>query len=450
MKRTFCSRGWQGAYFSLVDSMSIVELGASIRISGGPYAFYRRAFGPLVGFLTGWTDWLAQTATASFIAIVFAECVHRLGLLSKVPVSVVRTAILRVAPNMYNELSDANRALRCVAQIPLRKETMKLRLLNGQDVRVLLPMDNCIDIMRKAMLLVAEERTLQPLRSSLWHPNGQGLLSMMPGYTADPHWLGIKVVSVFPGNFGTARGSHQGMVLLFEPASGSPVAIADGREITAIRTAAATAVATDTLARSNAASLAILGYGEQACTHLQSLLIVRPFERILVWGRDFAKAQQFCKRAALLIRSHVEAVRSVRAAVEAADVICTTTASPEPVLEGKWLRSGQHLNVVGSSIPTTAEIDIDAVIRCRMFVDFKDSALELAGDFRRAREAGAIGEDHILGSLGDVLAGRIVGRTSDQDITMFKSLGMICEDLAAADFVLRESERRGVGTLVEW
>jgi ornithine cyclodeaminase len=327
---------------------------------------------------------------------------------------------------------------------------MKLRLLNAQDVRSLLPMGRCVDLMRHAMLLVAHEKALQPIRSSLWHPNGTGLLSMMPGYTADPHWLGIKVVSVFPENFGTERGSHQGMVLLFEPEHGSPVAVVDGREITAIRTAAATAVATDVLARSNAASLAILGYGEQAYTHLQSLLLVRPFERILVWGRDFAKAQQFCERAAPPIRSRVEAVRSVREAIDEADVICTTTAAAEPILEGQWLRSGQHLNVVGSSIPTTAEIDFDAVARCRLFVDYKDSALELAGDFRRAREAGAVGEDHILGSIGDVLAGRIVGRTSDQDVTLFKSLGMICEDLVATDFVLRESERRGVGTLVEW
>jgi ornithine cyclodeaminase len=323
---------------------------------------------------------------------------------------------------------------------------MKLRLLNAHDVRTLLPMDRCIDLMRKAMLLVAQEKAVQPIRCSLLHPNGGGLLSMMPGYTSDPEWLGIKVVSVFPGNFGTGRGSHQGMVLLFDPDNGSPVAILDGREITAIRTAAATAVATDVLARTNASTLAILGYGEQAYAHVQALTLVRTFERILVWGRDFAKAQRFCEQAA----TRIEAVRSVRAAIDDADVVCTATAAAEPILEGKWLRSGQHLDVVGSSIPATAEIDVEAVARSRVFVDFKDSALELAGDIRRAREAGAIGEDHILGSIGDLLAGKITGRTSDQDITLFKSLGMICEDLVATDFVLRESERRGIGTLVDW
>jgi ornithine cyclodeaminase len=327
---------------------------------------------------------------------------------------------------------------------------MKLKLLNAQNVRQLLPMDRCIDLMRQAMLLVAHLQTVQPIRSSLWHPNGKGLLSMMPGYTASPEWLGIKVVTVFPANFGTEKGSHQGMVLLFDPEDGSPVAIVDGREITAIRTAAATAVATDVLARSNASSLAILGYGEQAHTHLKSLLLARPFERILIWGRDLAKAEQFGHWVADQAHARIEVVFTAQSAVDAADVICTTTAAAEPIIEGKWLRPGQHLNVVGSSIPTTTEIDVEAVARCRLFVDFKDSALKLAGDFRRAQEAGAVGEEHILGSIGDVLAGKVAGRTSAHDITLFKSLGMVCEDLVATDHVLHESQRLGVGTVIDW
>jgi ornithine cyclodeaminase/alanine dehydrogenase-like protein (mu-crystallin family) len=327
---------------------------------------------------------------------------------------------------------------------------MKVRMLNAEAVRELLPMERCVELMRKAMLLVAEGRTTQPIRTALWLPDRKGLLSLMPGYTADPRWLGIKVVSVFPENFGSGRGSHQGVVLLFEPEHGSLVAIADGREITAIRTAAATAVATDVLAKPDASTLAILGYGEQAHVHLKSLVLVRPIKRILVWGRDFAKAERFCEWAATQTRGHVEAVSEAGRAVSEADVICTTTAAPEPILEGAWLRPGQHLNVVGSSIPTTAEIDVEAVARCRVFVDFKESALQLAGEFRRARQAGVVGEDHILGCIGEVLAGRIVGRTSDSDITMFKSLGMVCEDLVAADFILRDGERRGIGSLVEW
>lgn len=327
---------------------------------------------------------------------------------------------------------------------------MKVRVLNAKAVRELLSIGHCVELMRKAMLLVAQEQTIQPIRTALRLPDGKGLLSLMPGYIANPRWLGIKVVSVFPGNFGSEFGSHQGAVLLFEPEHGALVAIADGREITAIRTAAATAVATDVLAKRDASTLVILGYGDQARVHVQSLVLVRPIARILVWGRDFAKAERFSKWAASQTRARVEAVSDVRRAIGEADIICTTTAASEPILEGKWLRPGQHLNVVGSSIPTTAEVDVETVARSRVFADFKGSALQLAGELRRAIQAGVVGEEHILGSVGDVLAGSIVGRSSDSDITMFKSLGMVCEDLVTADFVLRESERLGVGSFVEW
>jgi ornithine cyclodeaminase/alanine dehydrogenase-like protein (mu-crystallin family) len=327
---------------------------------------------------------------------------------------------------------------------------MKVRMLNAKAVRQLLPMDRCVELMRKAMLMVAEQETIQPIRSSLRLPDGRGLLSLMPGYTADPRWLGIKVVSVFPENFGSDRGSHQGAVLLFEPEHGSLVAIADGREITAIRTAAATAVATDALARRNASTLAILGYGEQARMHVQSLALVRPVARILVWGRDLSRAERFCEWASSKTDARVEVVSEARVAISEADVICTTTAAAEPVLRGEWLCPGQHLNVVGSSIPTTAEVDVEAVARCRVFADFRESALQLGGELQRARHAGIVGDDHILGCVGEVLAGRIVGRSSESDMTMFKSLGMVCEDLVAADFVLRESVRQEVGSSVEW
>lgn len=326
---------------------------------------------------------------------------------------------------------------------------MRLRLLNAQAVRDLLPVTECIGLARQAMTLVATDGTIQPIRQGLWHPDQRGLMSMMPGYTADPEWLGIKVMSVYAGNFGTAFGSHQGFVILFETKNGVPRAILDGREITAIRTAAATAVATDALARREVETLGIFGYGEQAHTHLEAVPAVRKFRRALVWGRDFAKAQQFCAAEQPHHDFPVVAVADPAEAA-AADVICTTTAAKEPFFEARWLRPGQHLNIVGSSIPTTSEIDVETVARARVFVDFKDSALALAGDFRRARAAGAVGDDHLLGSIGDVLTGRIPGRTSDQEITLFKSLGMVSEDLVAADYLLREAERRGVGQLVEW
>jgi ornithine cyclodeaminase len=327
---------------------------------------------------------------------------------------------------------------------------MKIRALNAAAVRQLLPVDACIDLMRQAMKLVATQGTIQPIRQSLPMPDKRGVISMMPGYTADPPWLGIKVLSVFPSNFGTEFGSHQGFVVLFETKHGVPKAFMDAREITAIRTAAATAVATDALARKDTKTLAIFGYGEQAHTHLEAVPRVRPFERALVWGRDFEKTKRFCAEQAAHHDFEVVAVADPEEAAVPADVLCTTTAAKEPFYHSSWLRPGQHLNVVGSSVPTTSEIDVETVAKTRLFVDFKDSALALAGDFRRAKEAGAVTDDHIMGSIGDVLTGQVPGRRSDDEITLFKSLGMVSEDLVSADYILREAERQGVGQLVDW
>jgi ornithine cyclodeaminase len=326
---------------------------------------------------------------------------------------------------------------------------MQIRMLNGHDVQALLPMPRCIELMRHAMSMVADGRTVQPIRQALRQPDGRGLLSMMPGHTAEPAWLGIKIVTVFPGNFGTAFGSHQGMVLLFDTGNGAPVAIVDGREITAIRTAAATAVATDALARPDVRSLGIFGYGEQATSHLRALREVRSFSKILVWGRDHAKAEAFAARHAAELDLPVAAARDPAEAA-ACDVVTTVTASAEPVFFARWLRPGQHLNVVGSSVPTTSEVDEQTVAATRFFVDFRDSALELAGEFRRARALGLVDDGHIAGCVGEVLRGRVAGRRDAGDITLFKSLGMICEDLVSADAVLREAERQGRGTLVPW
>ena len=325
----------------------------------------------------------------------------------------------------------------------------ELRLLNAAVVRQLLPMSDCIGLMRRAFEMVSTGGTIQPIRQAVLHPDGRGLLGWMPGYTATPEWLGVKVMSVFPGNFGTDLGSHQGMVLLFEPNRGAPVAIIDGREITAIRTAAATAAATDALAPTGARTLGIFGYGEQAQSHIEALLAVRPFESVRVWGRDADRARRFAADMTLLHEVPVTAVEQ-RPLAAACDVVCTTTAASQPILFEKWLRPGQHLNIVGSSIPTTSEVDEETIARGRLFVDFKDSTLALGGDFRGAKAKGLIGDDHIVGCVGDVLTGRIAARTDDSDITIFKSLGMVSEDLLACDFVLAEAIRLGIGQTVEW
>jgi ornithine cyclodeaminase len=233
-------------------------------------------------------------------------------------------------------------------------------------------------------------------------------------------------------------------VILFSAEDGVPAVILDAGSITGIRTAAATAVATDALARKDVRTLAIMGCGEQARNHVEALPKVRRFQEIMIWGRDYEKAKAFCANDGRLTP-----VKSLQEAAQA-DVICTTTGAREPFFTEDLLRPGQHLNVIGSSIPTTSEIDVGTVARSRFYTDYVDSALALAGDFRRAKEQGAVGDDHIIGAIGDVLAGRAPGRQSDDEITLFKSLGMICEDLVSADYILKVAAKTGAGQMVEW
>ncbi|HEY5106077.1 MAG TPA: ornithine cyclodeaminase family protein [Caulobacteraceae bacterium] len=327
---------------------------------------------------------------------------------------------------------------------------MNLRVLNGETVRAVLGMERCIPLMREAMMVAASGEAVQPVRTGVGAPDGRGGLGLMPGYIARPHRIGVKAVTVFPGNHGTTLGAHQGMVLLCDAANGRPIAIVEARAVTAIRTAAASAVATDVLARRNPGVLAVLGCGDQAAAHLEALPLVRDFERLVVWGRDSLRAAAFAAEQSHRLGRRIDVVESAQAAVTAADVICTTTAATEPVLLGAWLSAGQHLNVVGSSVPTTAEVDGEAVRRSRYFVDYEPSARALAGEFARAVKAGAVGDEHMLGAVGAVIAGTIAGRLDEADITLFKSLGMIAEDLIAADFAVHEAERLGVGSVVDW
>lgn len=325
---------------------------------------------------------------------------------------------------------------------------MQIRVLNAAVVRSLLTLSRCIELMRTAMSMTTDERSIQPIRQALRVPGRPDLLGMMPGYTARPEWLGIKVLTVFESNASIAYGSHQGMVLLFDARNGLPRAMIDAGEITALRTAAATAVATDVLARHDATSLAVFGSGEQARRHLEALPQVREFGRIAVWARNAEKAHALASEFTEVLGQSVEAVNAETAAE--CDVVCTVTASAEPVFRAHWLRPGQHLNLVGSSIPSRSEAEPQVVQNSRYFCDYKPSALALAGELRRARESGIVSDDHVLGSIGDVMEGRLEGRRTPSDITVFKSLGMIVEDLVAADYVLEEAERAGAGQVIDW
>ena len=322
-------------------------------------------------------------------------------------------------------------------------------VLSPRDVRDLLPMPGCIDLMATALETLARGDAVQPLRQGIRLPDNLGLLGMMPGYLGRPRALGLKAVAVFPGNHGTGYDAHQGIVLLFELEHGTPIAILDASEITAIRTAAATGVATRLLARDDVRVLALVGTGVQGRTHLEAMLAVRPFEEVRVFSRTANHRQTFAERETARHGIPVHAVDSVKDAVQDADVICTTTSAREPVLAGAWIAPGTHVNAVGSSIRSTRELDTEAVARSRLFVDRKESTVNEAGDFLFPLAEGAITEEHIVAEIGDLLVGAHPGRTRPDEITLFKSLGLAVEDLAAAQYVYDAARQAGRGVEVD-
>jgi ornithine cyclodeaminase/alanine dehydrogenase-like protein (mu-crystallin family) len=301
--------------------------------------------------------------------------------------------------------------------------------VSAEEVARLLPYEECIPLMREAMIALSRGRTRQLLRSILDLPEGRALGSML-GAMPDDGVFGAKLVSVYPNNFAHGGPSHQGVVALFDAGTGAPSAILDAGEITAIRTAAASAAATDALARPDASSLAILGYGEQARRHVEAIRHVRRIGRLTIWGRSPDKA------AAFAAEHGGEACASVADAVAAADIICTVTAAREPILLSQWVPGGAHINAVGSSRAGPVEIDDALVARARFFADHAEGVRAQGAEYLNALAAGAIGEDHLLGEIGAVMAGTIAGRTGACDVTLYKSLGSIVQDLAAARHIV--------------
>ena len=327
---------------------------------------------------------------------------------------------------------------------------MKVLFLNERDVHALLEMPACIALMHEALATLARGDAVQPLRSLVRLPDGSGLLGLMPGYLGEPRAFGLKVVSVMPGNHGTAYDSHQGVVMLFGTEHGEPLAIADATAITAVRTAAVSGAATRALALAGAGDLALLGSGAQARTHLAAMAAVRSLRRVRVWSRTRANAERFAGEEGKRLGLKIEVSADPESAVAGADLVCTTTSAREPVLHGRWLAPGAHVNAVGACFPASRELDTEAVARARFFTDRRESCLAESGDFLIARAEGAIGDAHLLGELGEVFVGSVRGRVADSDVTVFESLGLAVEDLASAHFLLRRARETGSGTWLEW
>jgi alanine dehydrogenase len=327
---------------------------------------------------------------------------------------------------------------------------MEVLIVNQEEVPRLLPMAECMEAVAAALAALANGEAMLPLRSILWLPERVGGLGLMPAALLPERVVGLKAITFFPGNEGTELDTHQGAVLLFEAERGRLLAVMDATSITAIRTAAASGVATRLLAREDAGDLAILGSGVQARTHLEAMKIARPIYRVRVASKDLDRAKAFAARESGKHGIAVEPVASAREAVAGADIICTVTSSREPVLLGEWISPGTHINAVGSSVPFARELDTAAVVRSRLYVDRRESTLNEAGDFLIPKKEGALSDDHIVGEIGELLTGRVRGRESADEITLFKSLGLAVEDVASARHIYEKAKSAGTGRFLDF
>lgn len=328
---------------------------------------------------------------------------------------------------------------------------MKILILNYDEVIELLPMKECIALMREALVKLAAGEVHQPLRTIVRPADAAGVMGLMPSYVGgEQAAYGLKTVCVFPGNPAKGKDAHQGAVLLFSAETGELLALMNASAITAVRTAAVSGVATDVLAREDASDLAIVGAGVQARTHLSAMAHVRSIKRCRVVSRQPEHARQFAEEMSGSVPFAIEVVATVKDALHGADLIATVTNAKEPVVRREWISSGAHLNVVGSSTPHAREVDTPTMAASTLFVDRRESTLNEAGDYLFAMREGAVGPDHIRAELGEVLIGEKPGRTSRDEITLFKSLGLAVEDLASANYLYRKAKELNAGVWVEF
>jgi len=326
---------------------------------------------------------------------------------------------------------------------------MNIRMISASDINSILSYKTCINIIRKVMVETTNRNVHLPLRQGMRLNDDDKILGYMFGYLGEPKCFGVKLVSLFKNNNEKGFSSHLGLMVLYEINNGLPIAIMDGSVITSIRTAAASAVATEYLARKKVSILSILGTGEQAKSHLYTMNCVRSFNQIKIWGRNPDKVQTFINKHKNNINTNLKYAENVESAVKNADVICTVTSSSKPILFSKWIKSGAHLNLVGSSVPNKSEVDSDIVLKSKYYVDYLESTLAQAGEFLIAKKNRLLDDSHIQGEIGEVILGKKKGRTSDTEITVYKSLGVASQDLAAAYYVYQNAKNNNIGQLIK-
>jgi ornithine cyclodeaminase/alanine dehydrogenase-like protein (mu-crystallin family) len=334
---------------------------------------------------------------------------------------------------------------------PFAPIPMKILILDNSQVEELLPIQECIPVMREALIALAVGKAHQPLRTIIRPPDAKGVMGLMPSYrSGDTAAFALKAICVFPENPARGKDAHQGAVLLFSAETGELLAMMNASAITAIRTAAASGVATDLLARADACNLAILGSGVQARSHLIAMSNVRSIKRCRVASRNIEHAQKFAEEMKQHVSFPIDPVATVAAVLEGADLIVTATNAKEPIVKREWIIDGTHLNLVGACTPNSREANSMTIAAASFFVDRRESALSEAGDYILAAADGLVGPHHIRAELGQVLIGEKPGRTSPEEITIFKSLGIAIEDLFAAEYVFRKAQQGKVGTWVEY
>lgn len=321
---------------------------------------------------------------------------------------------------------------------------MSLTIINAELVRKLLPMNECMEIMAPAMMAASSGAIAVPPRRFVPLMDNSGFLGLMPGSSLELQAYGAKVISLHPDNPGKGLPTIQGFVVLFDHASGAPVALVEGAEITAIRTAAASGLATRLLARDEARSCGIFGAGVQAAVHIDAMCAARPVQEILVWSRNLEKTREFAEQQAQRTGLDVQATDDP-ARAGGCDLVCTVTGSPVPVLQGEWVKAGAHINLVGSHTLATREADTALVAKAEVYVDLLESAKNEGGDIMIPVQEGAVDEDHIIGEIGQLLRAEIRGRSDARQITLYNSLGMTAQDLYAARYVYDQAQAAGLG-----
>lgn len=311
-----------------------------------------------------------------------------------------------------------------------------MKIIEAAEAREKLDMNTCIGLMRQAFTALEDGTAMQPLRSvnKIPHDNSFGF---MPAYLGDNDYFGAKVITAFHGNIGTEYPSHMGYVMMFESVHGSFVGMADCAVITEIRTGAVSGVATDLLARKDARKLAIIGAGAQARSHIAAMMIVRPgIEEVSVYDIRTEASEKFAKEASEKYAVKVNVCKNVQETVADADIICTVTPSKEPYLEKEWIKKGAHINAVGTFTPVTREVTSDLVAASKLYCDQRAAMQKEAGEYLIPLAEGKIKADHIVGSIGEVLLGKVPARTSEDEITLFDALGLAVEDVICGRYLV--------------